>query len=83
MGFTNKDFVSRGRLPPHMVESHPSIDAMQGGEDIADDIDGSHGGVGRKARYGAVVVEQVAEHFVSRGCLSPHMVESHPAVDAM
>ena len=45
-----------------MVESHPSIDAMQGSEDVADDIDGGHGGVGREAWYGAVVVEKVAEY---------------------
>ena len=49
-----------------MVESHPAIDAVEGGEDVADDVDGGHGGVGRKARYGAVVVEKVAEHRVGQ-----------------
>ena len=47
-------------MPPHVVESHPAIDAMKGGEDVADDVDGSHGGVGGEAGYGAVVVEEVA-----------------------
>ena len=47
-----------------MVESHPAIDAVEGGEDVADDVDGGHGGVGDEARYGAIVVEQVAEHRV-------------------
>ena len=50
-----------------MVESHPAIDAMEGGEDVTDDVDGGHGGVGGEARYGAVVVEQVAEHRVGEG----------------
>ena len=45
-----------------MVESHPTVYAMQGGEDVADDVDGGHGGVGREAWNGAVVVEKVAEH---------------------
>ena len=50
-----------------MVESHPAIDAMKGGQEVADDIDGGHGGVGGKAGYGAVVVEQVAQHRVGEG----------------
>jgi len=83
LGITKIDFVSRGRLPPHMVESHHSIYAMQGGEHVPENVDGSHGGVGREAWYRAVVVEKVAEYFVSRGCLPSHMVESHPAVNTM
>ena len=47
-----------------MVESHPAINAMEGGQDVTDDVDGGHGGVGGEARYGSVVVEQVAEHRV-------------------
>ena len=49
-----------------MVESHPAIDAVEGGEDVADDVDGGHGGVGCEAWYGAVVVEKVAEHRVGQ-----------------
>ena len=47
-----------------MVESHPAINAMEGGQDVTDDVDGGHGGGGGEARYGAGVVEQVAEHRV-------------------
>ena len=64
VGIIRRHFVSRGGLPPHMGESHPAIDAMECGKDVADDIDSGHGGVGGEPGYGAVVVEQVAEHRV-------------------
>ena len=38
-----------------MIESHPAIDAMEGGQDVTE------------ARYDAVVVEEVAEHRVGEG----------------
>ena len=43
-----------------MVESHAPVNAMQGSEDVAHDVDGGHGGVGCEAGYGPVVVEQVS-----------------------
>ena len=58
--------VSRS-LFSHMIESHAPVDTMKSSQDVAHDIDGSHGGVGGEARYRPIVVEQVAQYRVGQG----------------
>ena len=50
-----------------MIERHAAVDTMERSQDVAHDIDGSHGGVGGEARYRPIVVEQVAKYRVCQG----------------
>ena len=50
-----------------MIERHAAVDTMERSQDVAHDIDGSHGGVGGEARYRPIVVEQMAQNRVGQG----------------
>ena len=50
-----------------MIERHAAVDTMERSQDVAHDIDGSHGGVGGEARYRPIVVEKVAQYRVGQG----------------
>ena len=58
--------VSRS-LFSHMIESHAPVDTMERSQDVAHDIDGSHGRVGGEPRYRPIVVKQVAQYRVGQG----------------
>ena len=70
-----------------MIESHAAVDTMESSQDVAHDIDGSHGGVGGEPRYRPIVVEQMAQYRVGQGaggaqeedagcCVVDHLLET-------